>query len=75
MIMKILLIAAVIGVVYFMFIKKKPQGSVKNTAKKDEPQASDMVECAECGVYTQLSDSILSGSKYYCSQECLEKAS
>jgi uncharacterized protein len=75
MILKLLLVVAVISVVYFMFIKKKPQKNVNNSSSKDSLEADDMVECAECGVYSQLSDSILSGSKYYCSQECLKKAS
>ena len=75
MILKVLLVLAVIGVVYFIFIKKKPQSSVKNSQRDANLQADDMVECAECGVYSQLSDSILSGSKYYCSKECLNKAS
>jgi late competence protein required for DNA uptake (superfamily II DNA/RNA helicase) len=73
MIMKFLLVAAVIAVVYFMFIKKKTQKSVKKSPKNEETQASDMVECESCGLYTQLSEALLSGSNYYCSQECLNK--
>jgi uncharacterized protein len=75
MILKLLLIIAVISIVYFMFIKKSPQENLKRSSKKENLEADDMVECAECGVYSQLSDSILSGSKYYCSTECLNKAS
>jgi len=72
MILKVLLVISVIAIVYFMFIKKKPANIVKNrTNKKETPKADDMVECSSCGVYAQVSESLLSGSNYYCSKECL----
>jgi uncharacterized protein len=76
MILKILLVLAVIGIVYFMFIKKKPpkQASEVKQKKKEKLQSNDMVECASCGVYSEVGDSILSGNKYYCSDECLKEA-
>ena len=75
MILKVLLVVAVIGIVYFMFIKQKPSKvSKKSSKKKDELAANDMVECTTCGVYSELSECILSGSKYYCSSECVAKA-
>ena len=64
MILKILLLIAVIGVVYFFFIKKKP-------IKKDSAETSEMIECCKCGTYAEIDDSILSNGKYYCSKECL----
>jgi uncharacterized protein len=70
MILKLLLLIGIAYAVYFFFFKKKPISSSQN----DELQGSDMVECASCGVYSQLDDSILSNGKYYCSKECLEKA-
>jgi len=76
MILKVLLVLAVIGIVYFMFIKKKPSKVTKTSAKKkDDLKANDMVECASCGVYSELQECILSDAKYYCSKECVEKAS
>ncbi len=71
MLMKLLLIAAVIAIIYFMFFKKKPAIS-DDAPKKDE--SSDMVECANCHVYSPIDDSIISNGKYYCSQECLKEA-
>lgn len=76
MILKVLLVIAVIGIVYFMFIKKKP---AKNTTdikskKKEKLQSNDMVECASCGTYSELSETIISANKYYCSNECVDKA-
>jgi len=73
MILKVLLIAAVIGIVYFLFIKKKPKVS-NHTKSEEKTEADEMVACETCGVYVALSETILSGSKYYCSKECLEKA-
>ena len=69
----ILLIAAV----YFIFIKKKPavkQNKKETTEKKTKAQSNDMIECAECGIYCEVDDTILSNNKYYCSQECLKKS-
>ncbi|MCD6173205.1 MAG: hypothetical protein J7J96_05345 [Sulfurimonas sp.] len=76
MILKILLVIGVIGVVYFMFIKKKPLKNSSNTKhkKSEEPQVNDMVECCTCGTYTELDEAILSNNKYYCCQECVDKA-
>jgi len=70
MILKLLLVLADIGTVYYIFFKKKPIKN-KKTDKKSKSDASDMVECANCGIYSELSDSILSGGKYYCSDECI----
>ena len=77
MILKFLLVLAVIGIVYFIFIKKKP--TIKKTTKKsrktkEKPRSNDMIECATCGIYCEVDESILSNAKYYCSSECLEKA-
>lgn len=76
MILKILLVAAVIAVVYFMFIKKKPTlAKSENEQKREKKESSEMVECSTCDIYCSLDDAILSNGKYYCSKECVEKAS
>jgi uncharacterized protein len=75
---KWLLVIGVVAAIYVFFIKKTP--SVQNNkAKKtddsaDNSPSNDLVECATCGVYCELNEAIVSGSKYYCSDECLEKA-
>ena len=57
-----------------MFIKKKPAIKPQNKNKADKNlKADDMVECASCDVYAPVKESILSGSHYFCSQECLSK--
>jgi uncharacterized protein len=76
MILKILLVAGVIAFVYFMFIKKKPPiAKSEGESKKEQKESSEMVECSTCDIYCSLDDAILSNGKYYCSQECVEKAS
>ena len=75
MIMKLLLIIAVIAVVYLFFIKKKPVQTLEKEREQESTPTSDMVACSSCGVYIELEEAILSGAKYYCSKECIEKAS
>lgn len=72
MILKVLLVLAVIGIVYFMFIKKKPIQNSK-PPKNTKQESNDMVECSSCGVYSELGETIISNNKYYCSDECVEK--
>ena len=74
--LKYLLVVAVIGFVYFFFIKKKPlkKPSFKATSKDSELKSNDMVECPTCGVYSEIDDSILSNGKYYCSAECAKES-
>jgi uncharacterized protein len=76
MILKLLVIIGVVFTVYLMFFKKREISEDKKSRakpKKDIPM-NEMVECASCGIYAELDDSILSNNKYYCSQECVDKA-
>ena len=79
MILKLLLVGAVIYTVYIMFFKQRSINETPKTKqhkKRDETQEiNEMIECANCGVYCELDEAILSGSKYYCSAECVNKAS
>ena len=76
MILKLLLVILVIGIVYFIFIKKKPlNNTTKPPSKKGtEQESNEMVKCSTCGTYSELGDTIISHNKYYCSSECMEKA-
>lgn len=75
MILKILLVIGVIGIVYFMFIKKKNITTPNVKKNKKIHKTNDMVECSKCSVYSDIDESILSNAKYYCSQECIEEDS
>jgi len=77
MILKVLIIAAVIYAVYFLFFKTKTEltaSKKRNKKGAEKLDADDMVECATCGVYAEVQECILSNGKYYCSRECLSKA-
>jgi uncharacterized protein len=72
-----IVVIVLIAVVYFIFIKKRPavkQNKKDSTNNKEKEQSNDMTECAECGIYCEIDDAILSNNKYYCSQECLKKS-
>lgn len=71
--LKYLLVVAVISIVYFFFIKKKPIKD-SNSSKDSKLESNDMVQCPTCGTYCEVNDSILSNGKYYCSKECVEKS-
>jgi len=75
MILKIVLVIGVIALVYFMFFKSKPlkKPETKRDKGSDE-KPNDMVACATCEVYTEITECILSDGKYYCSTECIAKA-
>jgi uncharacterized protein len=72
---KWLLVIVVVVVIYVIFIKKRPVISKKqNDNKKDIKESNEMIQCATCGTYCAIDDTILSASKYYCSNECVSKA-
>jgi len=74
LIQELLLIIVVIGIVYFMFIKKKPLAKKKTKSEpKSKELSEELVECVVCGTYSSVSDSFLKAGQYYCSRECLEK--
>lgn len=70
-----ILIAVLIGLVYFFLIKKKPLSyntdNSKNS-KKTTTDEDDMVECKQCGTYVSLKEAFLRDGRYYCSTECLK---
>jgi|GEM_PF-603442 len=74
--MQYVIIAGLIAFIYFFYFKKKPEQKVsKESSSRDKKEdANEMIECAQCGVYSELSDAILSNGKYYCSNECIEEA-
>lgn len=79
MILKFLLIAAVIALLYFLYMKSKKASlcskkEAHEKKQKEKESANEMIECATCTIYCSLDDAILSSGKYYCSKECVEKA-
>ena len=70
MILKLLVLAGVLYLVYKILFRRKLNSTDSNT-KNDE--VDTMTECPTCKVYTARDDAILSNGKYYCSKECLDK--
>ncbi len=75
MILKLLLVGAVIYVVYTLFFKQKKSFDTQKKESHKEEAVNELIECPTCGVYVEVEEAILSGSKYYCSSECVTKAS
>jgi len=67
---KYLVVIGVIAFVYYVFIKPKPQKITKS--KDKDTKTNEMVQCANCDIYCELDEAILSHGKYYCSIECLK---
>ena len=70
--MKLLLLAAVIGIVYFLFFKEKSIAVTKPKASNAPKDSEDTVECSKCGVFVAVSEALIKEGRYYCSIECLE---
>lgn len=68
--LKLLLLIGVITAVYYVFFaKKKSLTAPKNDTSMDEA----MIPCATCETYIQAKEALMSGGKYYCCRECMEK--
>lgn len=70
MILKIILVAVALFLLYVFVFKK---GREKEVAKKDEAVIDEMIECSSCKVFVSKKEAILSDGKYFCSKECLAK--
>lgn len=70
MILKIILVAVALFLLYVFVFKKARE---KEVAKKDEAIIDEMIECSSCKVFVSKKEAILSDGKYFCSKECLAK--
>ena len=66
---KFLVVAIVLFVVYIIFFKKTREKRIRN--KKNEEITETLVECPKCGTFTSKDDAVLSNGKYFCSEDCL----
>lgn len=76
MLLKILLTAGLIYIVYIAFFKK-PAIAAEKKETKSQPidTADDMIACAKCGTYISADEAILSTGQSFCSKECLKEIS
>lgn len=68
MIIKILLLAAAIAAIYFLFFRKIATRTKKNKKSSDET----LVECEKCSTYTSSKEAIIKNGHFYCSKECAD---
>lgn len=64
MLKAVVVLAILFGIVWFFFIKKRPNKKIEET----------MVECKECGTFTTQKECIYDDKAYYCSYECLKRS-
>jgi uncharacterized protein len=69
MIGKLLLIAVVIAIVYFVFFKSKPAKNIdkKNSNNKEE---ETLIQCPTCSTYMSTKSAFISNGKFFCSEKC-----
>lgn len=71
---KLLVIALVIGAIYYLFFRKPSKAADNSGAangKKEDKKLDDvMVECAKCGTFVSSKEAIIKDGRYYCSKEC-----
>lgn len=69
MIVKIIILALVLFLIYMLFFKKS-----RKTNKPDDRLISDeMVECPTCNTFVSSKEAIVSSGKFFCSKDCLNK--
>jgi len=68
--LKLILLGTVAVIVYRTLGGKIP---VLDTEKKSHADLEDdtLVECATCGTYVTVKESIIVAKKHYCSKECI----
>jgi uncharacterized protein len=68
-----LLLFAVIGVVVYRALGGKVPllDKEEKTPPQDTLTDDTLVECATCGTYVTVKESIVIGKKYYCSKTCI----
>lgn len=69
---RLIFFAAVMAVVYLLLKSYRNRISGEQPSGRQEPppaHAEDMVRCVHCGVHLPRSESIMSGGKFYCSEE------
>ncbi|MGE4294228.1 MAG: PP0621 family protein [Campylobacterales bacterium] len=60
---KILVLALILGAIYFLLFKKK-----KPKTPKDEGE--ELIPCEACGTYISPKEAILKDGRFFCSKSC-----
>lgn len=65
--MKYLLLFAFLAAVWWMWSKRHSEEST-NASERLEPAPEKMVTCVHCGVHFPVSDGVMEGDLFYCSE-------
>jgi uncharacterized protein len=68
--LKLILLGVVAVVVYRAFGGKVPLLD-SDKKSKAELEGETLIECATCGTYVTINESIVVAKKHYCSKECI----
>lgn len=61
--------------IYLFFFKKKVVSTNQNKKNNFKTDSQTMVECARCGTFVSVKESIIKDGKFYCSSECANDTS
>lgn len=72
MLMKGLLLAGVLFIIYIAFFKKpnKVENSSRKKSKKETPKGDVMMECKKCETFVSEDEAIIKDGQFYCSKKC-----
>lgn len=70
MIGKILLIAALVAFIYFLFFRGRKVTQKTNEKNENKKRGEIMVECDKCSTFISQKEAIIKDGKYFCSKEC-----
>lgn len=73
---KYLITALVLYVLYIMFFRSKKdkiKGNPKSKDTQNSQNIESLVECDGCSTFISSDEAIISNGKYYCSNECIDK--
>lgn len=69
-----LIIFAVVALLIYKFLGGKLPSFDRRTSEEKKLDEDTLVECETCHTFVTLKESIIVNGKYYCSQECVNKA-
>lgn len=70
MILKILILAIILVLIYLFFFKLSRGDKSQKKSNAPKIQGETMVECPTCGTFVSNSDAIIKSGQFYCSREC-----
>jgi len=72
MLMKALVLALILFVIYIAFFKKPSNIETKNNKqnKQKAPKGDVMIECEKCETFVSEDEAIIKDGKFYCSKKC-----